>query len=341
MIQKYKLSEEEFRGERFKNHTIDLQGNNDLLSITQPDKIAKIHKAYYEAGADIVETNTLNANGISQSDYGTEKFVYEMSFESAKIVKKLADDFTKANPDKPRFVAGAIGPTNQSASLSPDINRPEYRKVTFDNLVNGCVDHVRGLVEGGSDVLLIETIMDSLNCKAALFAIDEYFESSGNKIPIMISVTVVDASGRTLSGQTLEAFWITISHTELLSVGINCAMGAKEMRPFIEELSTIAPIPVSMYPNAGLPNEFGGYDETHEETAAILSEYVDSGFINIIGGCCGTTPEHIKKIAEMVANKKPRIIPKVKNYPQFSGMEPLTIRPDSNFTNVGERCNIS
>lgn len=341
MIQKYKLSEEEFRGERFKNHTIDLQGNNDLLSITQPDKIAKIHKAYYEAGADIVETNTLNANGISQSDYGTEKFVYEMSFESAKIVKKLADDFTKANPDKPRFVAGAIGPTNQSASLSPDINRPEYRKVTFDNLVNGYVDHVRGLVEGGSDVLLIETIMDSLNCKAALFAIDEYFESSGNKIPIMISVTVVDASGRTLSGQTLEAFWITISHTELLSVGINCAMGAKEMRPFIEELSTIAPIPVSLYPNAGLPNEFGGYDETPEETAAILSEYVDSGFINIIGGCCGTTPEHIKKIAEMVANKKPRIIPKVKNYPQFSGMEPLTIRPDSNFTNVGERCNVA
>ncbi|MEE9118584.1 MAG: methionine synthase, partial [Calditrichia bacterium] len=303
--------------------------------------IEEIHQSYFDAGADIVETNTFNANGLSQRDYKMEGLVYEMNLTSAKIARDIADKVTKSNPYKPRFVAGALGPSNQTASISPDINRPEYRKVTFKNVSDGYRDQIHGLVEGGVDFLLVETVFDTLNCKAVLFAIEEYFEKSGNKIPVMVSGTMVDTSGRTLSGQTLEAFRISVSHLDLLSIGINCALGADQMRPFIEELSAKTPVYTSIYPNAGLPNEFGEYNESPQYTAQILAEYAQSGFVNFVGGCCGTTPAHIQKIAEAVSKFKPRKLPTVKKYSQFSGLEPLTVRPDSNFINVGERCNVA
>ena len=341
MIQRLGLEEKDYRSERFKDHPIDLKGNNDLLSITQPEEIATIHRLYFHAGADIVETNTFNANGLSQKDYQLNALVYEMNFMAAHLARQVADEFTSMNPDKPRFAAGAIGPTNQTASLSPDINRPAFRRVTFDDVVNGYRDQVRGLIEGGVEVLLVETVFDTLNCKAVLVAIAEEFDRIGQKLPVMVSVTMVDASGRTLSGQTLQAFLISISHFDLLAVGINCALGAAQMRPFIEELSRLAPYYVSIHPNAGLPNEFGGYDETPEITASILGEFAESGFINIVGGCCGTTPEHIQRIAATVAEKAPHKIPQVQKYSSFSGLEPLIVRPDSNFINVGERCNVT
>jgi len=340
LIQSYNLDEAGFRGERFADYPSDLKGNNDLLSIIQPQIITEIHSQYFESGADIVETNTFNANGLSQKDYNMENLVYEMNLESAKIARKVADEFTAKNPDKPRFVAGALGPTNQTASISPDINRPEFRRVYFDDVVKGYADQVRGLVEGGADLLLVETVFDTLNCKAALFAIDEYFEKTGKKIPVMISGTITDASGRTLSGQMLEAFFISISHFDLLSVGINCAMGAEQMRPFVEELSSIAPMYTSVYPNAGLPNEMGEYDDTPEYMAKVIGEFAESGFVNFVGGCCGSTPAHIAKIAEVVSQFKPREIPTTKQYSMFSGLERLIVSPDSNFINVGERCNI-
>lgn len=341
MIQSYNLGENDYRGDRFTDYPTDLKGNNDLLSITQPHIIAEIHKAYYSAGADIVETNTFNANSLSQHDYQMENYVYEMNLESAKIARKVADDITKKNPDKPRFVAGALGPTNQTASLSPDINRPEFRRVYFDDVVKGYSDQIRGLVEGGSDFLLVETVFDTLNCKAALFAIDEYFTNNNIKIPVMISGTIVDASGRTLSGQTLEAFVISISHFDLLSIGINCSLGAEQMRPFIEELSSLSLVYTSVYPNAGLPNEMGEYDDSPEYMAELVGEFARSGFLNFAGGCCGSTPEHIEKIAEFISSIKPRKIPQITQHSQFSGLENLTLRPESNFINVGERCNIT
>ena len=341
VIQSYKLDEAGYRGDRFADYPMDIKGNNDLLSITQPQIIKKIHQDFLEAGADIIETNTFSANGLSQQDYKMKDLVYEINLESARIARKVANEFTKKNPDKPRFVAGALGPSNQTASLSPDINRPEFRKVYFDDVAHGFRDQIQGLVDGGVDFLLVETVFDTLNCKAILFAIDEYFEKSGNRIPIMVSVTMVDASGRTLSGQTLEAFRISVSHLDLLSIGINCALGADQMREFIEELSGKTTIYTSLYPNAGLPNEFGDYDESPEYTAKVLADYAEAGFVNMVGGCCGTTPAHIKKIAQAVSNCKPRILPTFTTYPQFSGLEPLTIRPDSNFINVGERCNIT
>ncbi len=341
MIQSYKLMDNDFRGEHFADHSHDLKGNNDLLSLTRPDIIEKIHKDFLEAGADFIETNTFNANGLSQQDYQTADAVYEMNLASAKIARREADIFSKKNPAKPRFVIGTLGPTNQTASISPDINRPEYRKVTFDDIVAGYYDQVRGLVDGQVDFLMVETIFDTLNAKAALFAIDKYFSESGKKIPVMLSVTIVDASGRTLSGQTLEGFWTSISSYDIFSVGVNCALGAKEIRPYVEELSRLAPLYVSIYPNAGLPNEFGEYDDSPEYMAEVLSDIAKSGFVNIIGGCCGTTPAHISKIAAAVEGFSPRKIPEVKVYSAFSGLEPLTVRPETNFINVGERCNIS
>ncbi|MHB1685874.1 MAG: methionine synthase [Ignavibacteriaceae bacterium] len=342
MIQQHKLTEEDFRGERFKNHHSDLKGDNDLLSITQPHIIKEIHRDYLQSGADIIETNTFNSTSIAQSDYKLEDLVYELNYTAAKIAKEAAEEFTKKNPAKPRFVAGALGPTNKTASLSPDVNDPGYRAVTFDQLVFAYQEQIRGLIEGGADILLIETVFDTLNCKTAIYAISDYCEKNNLQIPVMISGTIVDQSGRTLSGQTTEAFWISIAHTKnLLSVGLNCSLGAKQMRPFIEELSGIVNCFVSIYPNAGLPNEMGEYDETAKEMSSVLKEFAENNFFNIVGGCCGTTPEHIKAIADVAAKFKPREIPKVEPYLRLSGLEPLVIRPETNFVNIGERTNIT
>jgi 5-methyltetrahydrofolate--homocysteine methyltransferase len=342
MIQKYKLSEQDFRGDRFKDHPADLLGNNDLLSITRPDIIREIHRKYLDAGADIIETNTFSGTSIAQTDYNMEHIVYELNYKSAKIAKDVATEYTRNHPEKPRFVAGALGPTNKTASLSPDVNNPAYRAVTFDVLVSAYSEQTRGLIDGGADILLVETVFDTLNCKAALFAIQELSETLDRDIPVMVSGTIVDQSGRTLSGQTVEAFWISISNTKnLLSVGLNCALGAKQMRPFIEELSNIATCFVSVYPNAGLPNEFGEYNETPETMSALLDDFARHGFFNIVGGCCGTTDRHIKKIAELAARYSPRGIPVPEPYLRLSGLEPLIIRPETNFVNVGERTNVT
>lgn len=342
MIQKYKLNEKDFRGERFKNHLSDLKGNNDLLSLTQPEIIKSIHKEYLDAGADIIETNTFNSTKISQADYNTEDIVYELNFASAKLAKEAIQEFKIKNPDALKFVAGAIGPTNKTLSISPDVNNPGFRAINFEQLAEAYYEQVKGLVDGGADILLIETIFDTLNAKAAIFAISEYCEQNKKEIPVMISGTIVDQSGRTLSGQTVEAFWISISHTKnLLSVGLNCALGPQQMRPFIAELSNIANCYTSLYPNAGLPNEFGGYDETPTSMKTILEEYAKEGFYNIVGGCCGTTPEHIKLISEIAKEFQPRKIPIIEPYLRLSGLEPLIIRPETNFVNIGERTNVA
>jgi 5-methyltetrahydrofolate--homocysteine methyltransferase len=342
MIQRHKLTENDFRSERFKDHPCDLKGNNDLLSLTQPEIIKEIHREYLRAGSDIIETNTFSSTVIAQADYKLESIIYEMNYASAKLAKEAAEEFTKINPDKPRFVAGAFGPTNRAASISPDVNDPGFRAITFDDLASAYTEQAKGLIDGGADILLIETVFDTLNCKAAIFGISEYCRKINRQMPIMISGTIVDMSGRTLSGQTTEAFLISIAHTKnLLSVGLNCALGAKQMRPFIEELSKDAPCFISVYPNAGLPNEFGGYDETAESMAAILKDYGESGFYNIVGGCCGTTPDHIKAIAEIAKNIKPRQIPKSEPYLRLSGLEPVIVRPETNFINIGERTNVA
>ena len=314
MIQRHKLKEADFRGERFKNHSHDLQGNNDLLSLTQPDIIRDIHKEYLAAGSDIIETNTFSSTSIAQADYHLESLAYELSREGAKLARAAADEFTAENPAKPRFVAGAIGPTNKTLSLSPDVSNPGFRAVTFDDVANAYYEQIHGLSDGGADLLLIETIFDTLNAKAAIYAIRKYFRDSGKKpLPIMISGTITDASGRTLSGQTLEAFYISIQYANPLSVGLNCALGGKQMRPYMEELSKIASCYVSCYPNAGLPNAMAEYDETPEDTAGILKEFAQAGFVNIVGGCCGTTPDHIKHIAEHVKGINPRKLPVVES----------------------------
>ncbi len=342
MIQKHKPSEEDFRGDRFAGHSRELKGNNDLLSITQPGLIRSIHEAFLEAGADIVETNTFSSNPISQLDYGLEDHVYEMNLASARIAREAADAFTRQNPEKPRFIAGAIGPTNRTLSLSPDVNNPGYRAVTFDEMAACYAAQIPGLMDGGADVLLVETVFDTLNCKAALFAIQNYRRETRNNVPVMISGTIVDQSGRTLSGQTTEAFWISISHmTNLLSVGLNCALGSQQMRPFIREISQIATVPVTLYPNAGLPNEFGQYDESPEFMAEQLSAYASEGWLNMVGGCCGTTPEHIAQFAEVASRHQPRLIPDAEPWLRLSGLEPLVVRPETNFVNVGERTNVS
>mgnify|MGYP000548055945 CR=1 FL=1 len=306
MLQGYSFSEDDFRGSRFKNHPVPLQGNNDLLSLTQPQAIRDIHIAYLEAGADILETNTFSSTSIAMADYQMEGLVYELNYESAKIAKEASEMYTLKTPHKPRFVAGSIGPTNKTASMSPDVNDPGYRAITFDELVASYREQVEGLLDGGVDALLVETVFDTLNAKAALYAIDEVKEERKIETPVMVSGTITDASGRTLSGQTVEAFFISISHISLFSVGLNCALGAEQMAPFIKEIHQVADVFVSCYPNAGLPNEFGEYDHSPEHMAGILEDWCKEGWINLVGGCCGTTPEHISKIAEVAAKYEPR-----------------------------------
>ena len=306
MIQQHDLKEHDFRRNWFEDHQSSLKGNNDLLSLTRPDIIESIHRAYFEAGADIVETNTFSGTSIAQSDYNLEKYVYEINLHGAQIAKKVAQEFTKKEPLKPRFVAGSIGPTNRTASISPDVNDPGYRNTNFDQLVIAYKEQIHALLDGGVDVLLIETVFDTLNAKAALFAVEEVFSASKNRVPVMISGTITDASGRTLTGQTTEAFLVSISHFPLLSVGLNCALGARDMQPYLKTLATKSSFHVSAHPNAGLPNEFGAYDETPEMMCEQLKKFLDDGLINIIGGCCGTTPDHIKAIAELASNYKPR-----------------------------------
>ena len=306
MLQRYKFTEEDFRGERFKDWEHPLQGNNDLLSLTQPEAIAEVHRKYYSAGADIVETNTFSGTTIAMADYHMEDLVYELNYESARIAKKVADEFTAKEPNKPRFVAGSIGPTNKTASMSPDVNDPGFRAISFDELRIAYKQQVEALLDGGADLLLVETIFDTLNAKAALFAIEEVKEERGSDVPIMVSGTITDASGRTLSGQTAEAFLISISHIPILSVGFNCALGASQLVPHLEVLASKSEHAVSAHPNAGLPNAFGEYDETPEQMAEQIKEYVEKGLVNIVGGCCGTTPEHITAIANVVAPYPPR-----------------------------------
>ncbi|MDP8926962.1 MAG: methionine synthase [Actinomycetota bacterium] len=341
MIQRYGLSEKDYRGERFEDHPGELKGNNDLLSITQPQIIRDIHEAVLDVGADMIETNTFSSTSIAQKDYKLENLAYELNYESARIAREAVDDFTEKTPDKPRFVAGALGPTNRTASLSPDVNNPGFRNVTFDELKEAYKEATRGLVEGGADLLLVETIFDTLNAKAAIFAIKEYLEEENLDVPIMISGTITDASGRTLSGQVTEAFWNSVRHAEPISVGLNCALGSPELRQYIEELSGIADTHVSAYPNAGLPNEFGEYDETPEHMATEIGEWAQNGWLNIVGGCCGTTPEHIEAIAEAVSGHAPREVPELPPKLRLSGLEPANIGPDSLFVNVGERTNVT
>ena len=338
MIQRYTLTEEDFRGEQFKNHTCDLKGNNDLLSITRPDIVKAIHKEYLDAGADIIETNTFSGTSIAQADYSLESSVYELNFKSAKIAKDVA--IACSTSDKPRFVAGAIGPTNRTASISPDVDNPAFRHITFDQLKEAYTEQVNALIDGGVDLLLVETVFDTLNCKAALFAIEDVFESNGKRIPIMVSGTITDESGRTLSGQTAEAFLNSISHIPLLSVGFNCALGTKAMRPYVRELAKKAPFFVSAYPNAGLPNEMGEYDESPEAMGAQLEDFMQNALVNIVGGCCGTTPEHIAEFVRIAKKYKAREIPELKKAMRLSGLEAVTISQESNFANIGERTNV-
>ncbi len=341
MIQRHKLGEADFRGERFADWQQDLGGNNDLLVLTQPTIIRDIHSAYLEAGADIIETNTFNATCASQSDYGMEAIVYELNFEAAKIAREAADEFSALTPDKPRWVAGVVGPTSRTASISPDVNDPAARNTTFDELAEDYRNATRALIAGGSDIILIETVFDTLNAKAAVFAVQDVYEELGIELPIMISGTITDASGRTLSGQTPEAFWNSLAHAKPFAIGLNCALGGEQLRPHIEELSNICPTLISAHPNAGLPNAFGEYDETAEETASIIASFADSGLLNIVGGCCGTTPEHIRAIVEATQSKPPRSVPEEAQSCRLSGLEPFTIDSDSLFVNVGERCNVT
>ncbi|RTQ47234.1 methionine synthase [Hymenobacter gummosus] len=341
MIQRHTLTEEDFRGERFKDHSHPLRGNNDLLSLTRPDIIKGIHADYFAAGADMVETNTFSGTTIAQADYALEHIVYELNYESARIAREVADEFEAKDPSRKRFVAGAIGPTNRTASLSPDVNRPGFRAVTFDELATAYHEQVRGLVDGGSDALLIETIFDTLNAKAALFAVQRFFDEGGRVVPVMISGTITDASGRTLSGQTVEAFWNSIRHLPLLSVGLNCALGADQLKVYIKELSRIADVHISAYPNAGLPNAFGGYDESAQEFAAVVEGYLQDGLVTVVGGCCGTTPQHIAELARLAEKYQPRQLPAVPAATRLSGLEPFAVTEQSLFVNVGERCNVT
>ncbi|MFQ5787364.1 MAG: methionine synthase, partial [Thermodesulfobacteriota bacterium] len=344
MIQSYKLKEADFRGNRFKDHPKELKGNNDLLTLTQPDLIASIHHQYFKAGADIVETNTFNSTEISQSDYGLENIVYELNKEAAQIACNVADEVMAKNSDRQCFVAGAIGPTNKTASMSPDVNNPAFRAVTFNELVNAYFEQIKGLVDGGADILLAETIFDTLNVKAAIFAIEKFLDDYPHRLPVMLSVTITDASGRTLSGQTIEAFWNSIKHANPLSVGINCSIGAEDMRPHIETLSSIADCYISCYPNAGLPNPLSetGYDQTPEQTSNYLQEFAENGFVNIVGGCCGTTPDHIHAISNKLSNIAPRGILRIEPSTSLSGLEPLNIIGDpAPFVIIGERTNVT
>jgi len=341
MIQNRKLEEKDFRAERLADHAKPLKGNNDLLSLTRPDVILDIHRAFLMAGADFIETNTFNATSISQADYDTADLVHELNRESARLARTAVDDYMAAHPGSERFVLGALGPTNRTASLSPDVNRPEYRNITFDRLRTAYSEAATGLAEGGADLLIVETVFDTLNCKAALFGIAETFDALGYRLPVLISGTIVDASGRTLSGQTVEAFWNSIRHMQPFAVGLNCALGATEIRPWIKELARVADCPVSLYPNAGLPNELGEYDDTPEHMAAVLGEFARQGLLNLVGGCCGTTPAHIAAIIESVRDATPRQRPDRPSWCRLSGLEPFTFTPDLNFVNIGERTNVT
>jgi 5-methyltetrahydrofolate--homocysteine methyltransferase len=325
MIQKHRLEEADYRGERFRDWPRDLKGNNDLLNLTQPDLIRGIHQLYLEAGADIIETNTFNSNRVSLTDYGQQAFAREFNVAGARLAREAADAMTERTPDKPRFVAGAIGPTNRTASISPDVGDPGFRNISFDELAAAYREAAEGLIEGGCDLILIETVFDTLNAKAALYAVGELLEQLGIELPVMVSGTITDLSGRNLSGQTAEAFWNSVRHARPLTIGLNCALGAAEMRPHIAELARVADTYICAYPNAGLPNEFGEYDETPEMTAAHLRAWAEAGLVNIIGGCCGTTPEHITTIAEAVEGIAPRRIPEVPRMLRLSGLEPFSL----------------
>ena len=341
MVQRYTLSEEDFRGERFKDHPKDLKGANDLLVLTRPEIVREIHDQYLDAGADIIETDTFNATAISMADYGLEPYVEEMNQAAATIAREAADAATAKTPDKPRFVAGALGPTNRTASLSPDVNDPGARNVTWDELVEAYTTAARGLVAGGADILQIETGFDTLNTKAAIFAVEALFDELGFRLPVVVSGTIVDQSGRTLSGQTVGAFWNSVKHARPFAVGLNCSLGAKMLRPYVAELARIADVPVITYPNAGLPNAFGGYDEQPAETSGELGQFARDGILNIVGSCCGTTPDHTRAIAQTVEGMAPRQVPNVEPKTRLSGLEPLDIAPDSLFVNVGERTNVT
>jgi 5-methyltetrahydrofolate--homocysteine methyltransferase len=341
MIQRHTLGEGDFRGERFRDHPCDVKGNNDLLTLTRPDIIRGIHEAYYEAGSDIVETNTFNATAIALADYRMEELVYELNREGARLARAAADGFEKRDATRPRFVAGVLGPTNRTASLSPDVNNPGFRNVRYDELVATYMEAARGLLDGGADILLVETVFDTLNCKAALYAIDRYFAQSGQRVPIMISGTITDASGRTLSGQTAEAFWNSVAHARPISIGLNCALGVEQLRQYVQELSRVADVRISCHPNAGLPNAFGGYDDTPEFMAREIRDWAANGLLSIVGGCCGTTPPHIKAIAEAVAHERPRATPRIEPQLRLAGLEPLNIGPGAMFMNIGERTNVT
>jgi 5-methyltetrahydrofolate--homocysteine methyltransferase len=340
-IQRDRPDEAGYRGERFADWPSDLVGNNDLLTLTQPDIIAGIHREYLDAGADVIETNTFNANAISLSDYGMQDLAYELNLESTRLARREVDAATARTPDRPRYVAGALGPTTRTASISPDVNDPGARNVDFDRLVEAYLEAARGLVDGGSDLLFVETVFDTLNAKAAIFALETLFEQEGRRWPVVVSGTITDASGRTLSGQVTEAFWTSVRHVRPLAIGLNCALGATEMRPYIAEMSRVADSFVSCYPNAGLPNAFGEYDEQPDETAAVVREFAESGFVNLVGGCCGTTPDHIAAIAGAVEGLAPREPAERAPALRLSGLEPFTVDDASLFVNVGERTNIT
>ncbi len=341
MIQAFELNEDGFRGQQFKNHPLPLRGNNDLLTLTQPEKIASIHRAFLQAGADLIETNTFNSTSISQADYGTEHLARELNFAAARLAQQEVELISTQYADRPRFVVGCLGPTNRTASLSPDVNRPDFRNINFETLRKAYAEATIGLIEGGADTLMVETVFDTLNCKAALVAIDDVFNELGFRVPVMISGTITDASGRTLSGQTVAAFWNSVRHAKPISIGLNCALGATELRPWLQELSQLAECPVSVHPNAGLPNELGEYDDTPEHMAAVLAEFASDGLINMAGGCCGTRPDHIRAISEALRNKKIRTPPPAVPYCRLAGLEPLTLTPELNFINVGERTNVT
>lgn len=341
MIQKQKFLEKDYRGELFKDHPLPQKGNNDLLSLTQPGYIKSIHTEYLKSGADLITTNSFNANRISMADYGMEGVVYDMNYSSAKLALTAVAEFEAGDKTKKHFVVGTLGPTNRTASMSSDVNDPGARSVTFDDLVSAYSEQARGLIDGGVDILLVETVFDVLNCKAALFAIGSLFEDKGIHLPVMVSGTITEASGRTLIGQTLEAFIVSVSHFPLFSIGLNCALGVEQLRPFIEELSAKTGLYVSVHPNAGLPDQFGEYTQTASYMASVVEEFMQEGWVNIVGGCCGTTPVHIREIAWRAKQHRPRIRPVINRNTQLSGLEALTISPETNFVNIGERTNVS
>ena len=341
MVQRYKLEEKDFRGDILKDHAHDQKGNNDVLVLTCPDVIGAIHRDYLEAGADIIETSTFSSNVIAQADYGLEHMIRELNVAGARVAREAADEYTRKDPSRPRFVAGSMGPTNRTLSISPDVNDPSFRATDFQTMKNAFAEQVRALLDGGVDLLLPETSIDTLNMKATIFAIEEVFAERGVRVPVVLSCTITDRSGRTLSGQTIEAFWYSVEHAKPLAVGLNCALGAAEMRPYVETLANKAPCFISLYPNAGLPNAFGEYDELPEQTAAVLREYGQNGWLNIVGGCCGTTPDHIRAIAKVVEGLPPHVPATSDGLSHFSGLEPFTIRPETGFVMIGERTNVT